>query len=59
MWLFKGTKPFEITINDASNDEEPLFGWMENEDDLTFNTESDLLDYVDTVNDYYRITFPV
>ena len=59
MWLFKGDKPFEITINDISNDEEPLFGWMENEDDLTFNTESELLDYVDTVNDYYRITFPV
>lgn len=59
LWLFKGTKPFEITINDASNDEEPLFGWMENENNVTFNTESELLAYVDTVNDYYRITFPV
>jgi hypothetical protein len=59
MWLFKGDKPFEITINDASNDEEPLFGWMENEDDTMFNTETELLDYIDSVNDYYRITFPV
>lgn len=59
MWLFKGEKPFEITINDASNDEEPLFGWMENEDVLMFTSESELLGYVDTVNDYYRITFPV
>ena len=59
VWLFKGTKPFEITVNDASNDEEPLFGWMENENATMFNNESDLLDYVDTVNDYFRISFPV
>lgn len=54
-WLFKGTKPFKLTINDTSNDEETLFGWMEQENSINFSSESDLRSYIDTRDDWMII----
>lgn len=52
LWLFKGTKPFKLTINDTSNDEETLFGWMEHENDIVFSSIVDLNSYIDTRDDW-------
>lgn len=39
-WLWEGTAPFYLIINDTVADEEPLFGWMANKtQDYTYNTD--------------------
>ena len=46
MFLFKGTAPFKLTVNDTANDEETLFGWMENENSIIFPDENTLDSYI-------------
>jgi len=46
-WRFKGTDVFYVCINDSSDDEEALFGYMRSE---ATTTETERLDYISRIN---------
>jgi len=52
LWKFEGTQPFALIINDNSDDEERLLGWMSNTATrTTSNSDNQILDLSGNSND--------